>query len=102
MLQSLHMRFHKAALVLSGVVIGAVFSSFVALAWTSPTGTPPANNVAAPLNVSATGQSKSGWLGVAKNASPLTELDVNGIGSLNGLAVFGNSILQASSYLNWG
>src|SRR5262249_36939336 len=53
-------------------------------AWTGPTATAPGNNVLAPINVGATDQTKNSNLGV------------------NGLAVFGNSILQANSYLNWG
>ena len=36
-----------------------------AMAWTGPTGAPPANNTSAPVNVSNTAQIKSGglWLG---------------------------------------
>lgn len=55
-----------------------------AAAWTGPTGNPPSGNVSAPINVGTTNQLKNGNLGV------------------NGLAVFGNSILQGGSYLNWG
>lgn len=65
-------------------VIGTIFSSFVALAWTDPTAAPPGNNVPAPVNVGSDEQLKSGVLGV------------------DGLAVFGNSIFNAGSYLNFG
>lgn len=67
-----------------GGVVGTVFSTFVALAWTGPTQAPPNGNVSAPLNVGTVDQIKNANLGI------------------NGLAVFGNTILQASSYLNWG
>ena len=69
--------------VLVGVV--AVLAVVVeASAWSGPTANPPSGNVAAPINVGSASQTKNGSLGV------------------NGLAVFGNSLLQASSYLNWG
>lgn len=50
------------------VVILAIILSFglsYALAWTAPTTTPPAGNVAAPINTSATAQTKTGTLSVA-------------------------------------
>jgi hypothetical protein len=33
-----------------GIVVGAVFSSIIVLAWTGPTATAPGNNVSAPFN----------------------------------------------------
>ena len=68
----------------AGLLVGAVFFTVVASAWTGPTATAPGGNVAAPLNVGSIAQVKNGVLG------------------LNGLAVFGNTILQGSSYLNFG
>ncbi len=57
----------------------------LAQAWSGPPGAPPSNNVSAPVNVGATSQTKNGVLGV------------------NGLAVFGNSLLNGTDrYLNWG
>jgi hypothetical protein len=63
-----------------------VFSSFLAVAWQDPTGAPPGGNVAAPINVGTSDQLKDGVLGV------------------NGLAVFGNTLLSGAggSYLNFG
>jgi hypothetical protein len=56
-----------------------------ALSWTGPSQAPTGGNVAAPVNVGTTAQTKNGTLGV------------------NGLAVFGNALLSgASRYLNWG
>lgn len=72
------------ALLIAGAVIGNSFASAIAIAWTGPSDPPPAGNVAAPVNVGAIAQLKDGTLGV------------------NGLAVFGNTILQGSSYLNFG
>ena len=68
-----------------GGIVGTVFASVIAFAWTGPTSTPPNGNVAAPLNVGTTDQIKNAGLG------------------LNSLAVFGNAILAGvSSYLNFG
>ncbi len=53
--------------------------------WTGPTDSPPDGNVSAPINVGSTAQTKDGTLGV------------------DGLAVFGNTLLSGSDrYLNWG
>ena len=72
----------------SGLAIGAIFFSVIASAWTGPTATAPGNNIAAPLNVSRLNQTKNGNIGV------------------NGLAVFGNTLLGGSAgsnaYLNFG
>jgi Chaperone of endosialidase len=65
-------------------ITGILFSAMVAQAWTGPSATAPNNNVAAPVNVGATTQTKSGLLGV------------------NSLSVFGNTLLAANGYINWG
>lgn len=84
-------RYHngmRALLFTVGIVMGLAFSASVAAAWTGPAGSPPNNNVSAPLNVGTTAQDKNGNIGV------------------NGLAVFGNSLLGGSvgsnAYLNFG
>lgn len=74
----------SAGIVAVSVLIGNMAVTAIALAWTGPTSAAPNGNVAAPINVGATDQVKNGNLGV------------------NGLAVFGNSILLANSYINWG
>ena len=74
----------RAIPLVTTFAIGAIFSSFVAFAWTGPTQTAPNGNVSAPINVGTTDQTKNAGLGI------------------NSLAVFGNSILQTASYLNWG
>jgi hypothetical protein len=75
----------RAATYVAVVIAGTVFASFVAVAWTGPSASPPDNNVSAPVNVGATSQTKNGALGV------------------NSLAVFGNTLPSGSSrYLNWG
>ena len=67
------------------ILIGAVFSSVVAFAWTGPTQTAPNGNVSAPINVGTTDQTKNAGLGV------------------NSLAVFGNAIISTvGGYLNFG
>jgi len=70
--------------ILSGVIFGSIFFTMFVGAWTGPSQTAPAGNVSAPINVGSTDQVKNGNIGV------------------NGLAVFGNSLLQGSAYLNWG
>jgi hypothetical protein len=69
-----------------GGIIGTVFASAIALAWTGPTSGAPNGNVSPPINVGATDQVKNAGL------------------ALNSLAVFGNSILSGPSitYLNFG
>jgi hypothetical protein len=62
-----------------------LFLASVALSWTGPTTTPPTGNVNTPINTGNTDQTKNASLGV------------------NGLAVFGNGIMNGSNrYLNWG
>ena len=78
------MRTRRLAVVTLGMVAGSLSSALVAFAWTAPSSPAPSGNASAPINVSATPQVKNGAL------------------SVTGLAVFGNSLLQASSYLNWG
>lgn len=73
----------------SVLVSGVMFLTLPTYAWTGPTQLPPPNvpdgNVSAPINVGSIEQLKSGVLGV------------------NGLAVFGNTLLSgASRYLNFG
>lgn len=68
------------SVVIGSIVLAGVFAS-VASAWTGPTGTAPNNNVAAPINTSASGQVKAGdfatqgKLGVGVVA-PSTQLEV--------------------------
>lgn len=70
-----------ALLVLSFVVL---FALSEAAAWSGPTGTPPNNNVAQPINISAQDQVKQGGLGVSA------------------LAIFGDGLIQANGHLNFG
>lgn len=84
----------------SNTTIGFFFALFactilsvvsIGYAWTDPTGSPPTNNVAAPINVSTNAQEKFGGLYI----SDLLEGD--------SLAVYGNTILGGSNrYLNFG
>lgn len=53
-------------------------------AWTAATSTAPGGNVSPPINIGTTNQVKNGSIGVG------------------GLAVFGNTLLQGNSYLNFG
>ena len=90
-------------------LIGFIASVSLVYAWTGPTGTPPANNVSAPLNVSSTAQSKVGGLiintGGAANGlivssgnvgigqlSPLYTLDITGTQRTTGAVIFGSTL----------
>ncbi len=53
-----------------------VLGASAALAWTGPTASPPAGNVSAPLNISASAQSKGGNLGVGMTAAAALPLYV--------------------------
>jgi len=100
---------HKFTLFLSvsAVAIGAIFAvnGFI-LAWTSPSASPPDDNAPAPLNVSATGQSKAGGL-ILNTGGAVTGLIVDqgnvGIGTTSPtekLDVDGNiNIDEDSAYL---
>jgi len=60
-----------------GGLLGATFVSFAVYAWTGPTGTAPAGNVSAPVNIGSSDQVKNAGL------------------SVNALAVFGNGYVQS-------
>jgi len=64
-------------------VLLSIILGYTILAWTEPGATPPAGNVVAPLNASATAQTKSGGLNFLDKvgigtASPAKTLEVNG------------------------
>ncbi|MBU3668557.1 MAG: hypothetical protein FGM57_01160 [Candidatus Taylorbacteria bacterium] len=60
-------------------IVGIVCSASMVAAWTNPTGTPPQNNVAAPLNVSNVAQNKQGVL------------------TVGGLGIFGPAIITPTA-----
>ena len=71
-----------------GIPLLALLSFTLVTAWTGPTASPPNGNVAPPINVGTAQQVKNGTIGV------------------NGLVVFGNSLLggfaDSDAYLNFG
>lgn len=70
--------------IVAGAVFGAVFASSIALAWSGPSAAAPGGNVAMPVGVGATNQVKDATI------------------SVNGISVFGNTLLNPNSYLNFG
>jgi len=59
-----------------------------AFGWTTPTGNPPTSNLSAPINLSSTAQSKTGYLAIATSTTPSYPLDV--AGSVNATAYYGD------------
>jgi Chaperone of endosialidase len=66
-----------------------------ASAWTGPTGSPPNNNVAAPINTSSVGQVKSGSLGILGTLGVQTPSPNSGVG----IDSYGNILLDQNT---WG
>ncbi len=73
---------HQYSIIALSIIIG--FGAVPVFAWTGPSQTAPAGNVSPPVNIGSTLQYKSGDLAVER------------------MVVYGNSLLEASSYLNWG
>lgn len=90
----------KKFTLLSIISISIIFLvSFLILAWTGPTQSPPLGNIEAPINVSTTTQTKKGGLNIMENLgvgteNPLTKLHVVGgyIRSDTGFCIGGNCI----------
>jgi hypothetical protein len=81
---------------LFSLIIGlSVFS--VALAWSGPSQTPTGGNVAAPINVGTTAQSKDGYLGVNESTAPIFPFEDDGSAWINGSIV----INLANQYINF-
>ena len=86
------MKFTWPYLVVTGVLftLFAGYSFMNAASWTAPTGTPPADNVPAPINVGTITQEKEGTLGV-------NSLAVFGASSFTGVATFNNKLISNSN-----
>lgn len=70
--------------IVASAVFGAVFAGSIVLAWSGPSAAAPGGNVAAPVGVGTTNQVKDANL------------------SVNGISVFGNTLLNPNAYLNFG
>lgn len=85
----------------SALAVVLSFGLSYALAWTAPTATPPSGNVSAPINTSATAQTKEGGLtfGSLYNGNP--NYGINGATNPNRLIVnngLGESALTLGTY----
>jgi hypothetical protein len=78
------MRTRTVALSLASFLSGCVLFSSIALSWAGPSAGPPNSNVSAPINVGTSDQVKNANIGI------------------NGLAVFGNTLMASSTYLDFG
>ena len=86
-----------------------VFLSFAfvlhAQTWTTPTGSPPTGNVAAPINVGGTTQFKTGAFGIGESSSTTVgtstgfSMEVNGPVSADGFASFGETDLTQFTHM---
>ena len=76
-------KFAKALALSTGVLVFSVSASYMVLAWTAPSSTPPGNNASAPINTSTVAQGKLGNLGIG-TASPGAKLDVADSGAIAG------------------
>lgn len=86
----------------SGIFIGMLLAiSFSVLAFTEPTLAPPGGNVAAPINVSGTAQTKAGDLTVnnfyAKNFSVAPGVSEYNISNVNTVSGFNDLFLKGNS-----
>lgn len=80
-------------ITLRGFILGTLgLSAAAALAWNSPTASPPNNNVAAPINIGAATQTKSGGLGVGS----LSVSNLSGTG-VRCVQVNASGVISASS-----
>jgi len=80
----------RSTFIIIGLVAGLAFDAVTALAWTGPTASAPGNNVAAPVNVSATPQTKNG------------DFSTNNFTAFGNLSAAGDAYLVgAQRYLNF-
>ena len=93
-------RFKKLLLQTSVLAVALVFAMGLqyAYAWTGPTGTAPANNVAAPINTSSTAQSKDGALAIFNNLFVYAlDMDTTPSGSLSDGIRFSDGTVQTTA-----
>lgn len=91
--KNLNNSFNKASTIIAlSIILGTV-----AYAWTGPTATAPNNNTAAPINVSATAQTKSGPFSLS---GPFTI--INGFKGYSGLTIASDdpSTMVTKSYVD--
>lgn len=80
--------FNTLKIITTAFVISIGFS--YVYAWTAPTANPPAGNVSAPINTSATAQTKAGALTVG--SLDAGSGNINTIGTITGLTLIANSV----------
>ena len=90
-----------ATLLLSSIL---VFGLGFVIAWTEPTAVPPQNNVAAPVNISNTAQTKTGnftlpnlFLNATGNEGNINAINI--LQGFNDLILYGNATKNAPIYL---
>jgi hypothetical protein len=79
----------SAVLTVSAFILG--FGSYIAQAWVEPSGPPGTEEVAAPLNVSASWQEKEGML-------QLDPAKISGVNDQNSLSVFAQNLEHSAIY----
>jgi hypothetical protein len=85
-----------------GLIFGAfALGAVVALAWTGPSSSPPNGNVAAPINISSTAQTKSGTLNVDTSANGTRAIQgISNSANLAGSFTGGDGVAGSSDAVN--
>ena len=93
----------KTIFIAIGIMVICFSAVSISFAWTTPTSTPPGNNIPLPLNASASTQGKLGNLAIGL-ANPSTNLDVNGTIRIRGGSPAAGSVLisDGSGLAHWG
>lgn len=97
------MSYKNFSFVFLGIALGAFTMGAlqVTFAWTAPTGAPPTSNVAAPINVSATAQSKAGSIGATTFSDYNNSgyyIDPNSTSIVNALNTYGAITSSVRNY----
>ncbi len=88
----------KRSIFVLAIALSLASASTAFAAWTGPTQAPPGGNVAAPINVGTTAQTKDGYLGVNETGTPVFPLEDNGDALVEGDLVLN---VNGGAYINF-
>ncbi len=84
-------------IIILGIILAGGLSFVEAQVWNSPPSNPPGGNTPAPINVSSSGQAKSGSFAVGKSTPGPNTFDVVGQIGASSLYVIGNASVGGSA-----